>query len=102
MNVMTELIITPAADIFDLLLGIGLIALGLAIMAVLITIEICERRAPSENLHRMQHSEEGMQVRKAGAEIRGSIRGNGGRVRESDIRCCTPDRAAFKQERKAA
>lgn len=37
---MTELTITPLADIFDLLLGIGLIALGLSILAVVITVEI--------------------------------------------------------------
>ena len=36
-----ELIITSQATIFDLLFGLGFIALGLAIMAVLITVEIC-------------------------------------------------------------
>ena len=36
-----ELIITSQATIFDLLLGVGLIGLGLSIMAVMITIEIC-------------------------------------------------------------
>lgn len=39
-----NLTITGAADIFDLLLGIGLIALGLSCMAVMVTIEICGRR----------------------------------------------------------
>ena len=37
---MTELTITPLCDIFDLLLGIGLIALGVCGWIVIITIEI--------------------------------------------------------------
>lgn len=37
---MNELTITPICDIFDLLLGIGLIALGLCGLAIVITVEI--------------------------------------------------------------
>jgi hypothetical protein len=37
---MTELHIEPLCSIFDLLLGIGLIALGLSILAIVITVEI--------------------------------------------------------------
>lgn len=37
---MNELTITPICDIFDLLLGIGLIALGLCGIAIVITVEI--------------------------------------------------------------
>ena len=35
-----ELIITPLCDIFDLLLGIGLIALGISGLIVVATVEI--------------------------------------------------------------
>lgn len=38
---MVELHIEPLCDIFDLLLGIGLIGLGLCGFAIIITIEIC-------------------------------------------------------------
>jgi|GEM_PF-6137193 len=38
---MCELTITPLCDIFDLLLGIGLILLGLSLLAIVITTEIC-------------------------------------------------------------
>ncbi len=43
---MVELHIEPLADIFDLLLGIGLIGLGLCGLAVIITVEIFYFRNP--------------------------------------------------------
>lgn len=45
---MVELHIEPICSIFDLLLGIGLIALGLCGFAIIITVEICYFRKPKK------------------------------------------------------
>ena len=70
---MSTLTITPTADIFDLLLGIGLIALGLSILVVVVMVEIFYFRKGGRQGDRLQgpRNRDGAAARGGLREIRG-------------------------------